>query len=337
VRPYVLMITNMWPHEGNPSYGIFVCRQIESLRALGLHCEVAFVEGYKSKWEYIRWSLRMLRLNFSRSRPLVVHAHGGETALVARWYFRAPVLVSYCGDDLLGTPRADGRITVSSRLRRMVLRIHARLMTRTITKSAEMESVLPATARRRNDVVPNGVNRALFRPRPRADARQELGWDADEHVVLFAADPAVERKRFWLAEAACRMAEQGIEPIRLRVAKGIPPERMPVVLAAADCLLMTSAIEGSPNIVKESLACDLPVISTEVGDVSELLSAVTPSWICPDDPEALGEATAECLLAGLRSDGRERSEWLGDARIAERILGIYAMLAPGVAAAEASS
>jgi glycosyltransferase involved in cell wall biosynthesis len=325
-RPQVLMITNMWPHEGHPGYGIFIARQIESLRTLGVDCDIEFVEGYRARSAYLRAMLKMLRLNFSARRPQLVHAHGGETALVARCYLRGPVITSYCGDDLLGTPRKDGSITLASRLRRAVLRAHARLMTRTITKSAEMERALGAAARRRNTVVPNGVDRGVFRPRPRAEARRELGWGADDRVVLFAADPAVERKRYWLAQAACREAERSVAPIRLEVAWETPPEQMPVLMAASDCLLLTSAIEGSPNVVKEALSCDLPVVSTDVGDVAEVLADVEPSWVCDAEPAQLGEALVACLGTARRSNGWERSSWLDQERIAERILALYSEL-----------
>ncbi len=330
-RPDVLMVTNMWPTEEHPGYGIFVFRQIESLRTRGLDCEVIFIEGHRTRWAYVRESLRMLRRNFSSRRPRLVHAHGGETALVARWYVRGPVVVSYCGDDVLGTPRADGSITPASRVRRALLRAHARLINRTVTKSAEMEGTLHPSARKRNLVVPNGVDRSIFHPRSGEEARRSLGWAAEDRIVLFAADPAVERKRHWLAEAACRDAERELGPVRLEVAWGTLPAEMPMLMAGADCLLLTSAIEGSPNVVKEAMACDLPVISTDVGDVAEILGDIDPSWVCAAEPGSLAGALVECLTVRRRSNGSERSDWLGQERIAERLLDLYAELVPGLA------
>jgi teichuronic acid biosynthesis glycosyltransferase TuaC len=331
------MVTNMWPYDMHPGYGIFVFRQVESLRALGLDCEVIFVEGYRSHWAYVRESLRIVRLNFSSRRPLLVHAHGGETALVARCYVRGHVVVSYCGDDLLGTPRADGSLTRASRVRRTLLRAHARLMARTVTKSTEMERALDRSARERNLVVPNGVDRSIFHPCSREDARRSLGWSAEDRIVLFAADPAVERKRYWLAQAACREASRALGPIRLEVAWGVSPAEMPMLMAGADCLLLTSAIEGSPNVVKEAVACGLPVISTDVGDVAEILSDIDPSWVCVAEPAAIAVALADCLAERRRSNGWERSAWLGQERIAERLLDLYAELVPGLARTKAST
>ena len=334
-HPDVLIVTNMWPHSGRPKYGIFVSRQIESLKSQGLSCRVLFIEGYRTRWEYARAALHIFRLNWSRRRPSIIHGHGGETGLVVRCFVRGPVVVSYCGDDLLGTPRADASMLYAHRLRRIILRQQARLLTATITKSAEMEATLPRSVRGRNTVIPNGVDRSLFRPQPRRDARLELGWPSAERIVLFGSDPAVERKRYWLAEAACRKAERRIGPIRLEVASDVSPERMPRLMVAADCLLLTSVHEGSPNVVKEAVACGLPVVSTDVGDVRQILHAVEPSWVCSPDPADLAAALVECLAERRRSNGWERSAQLGQDQIALRLLQLYQTLAPHVCPTEA--
>ena len=333
-RSRVLVVTNMWPHEENPAYGIFVKRQVESLEALGVLCDVLFIEGFRARREYLRAVLKLCRLNFSPRRPLLVHGHGGETALVVRWYVRGPVVVSYCGDDLLGTPRADGSLTPLSRVRRSLLRLQAHLVTATVTKSAEMETALPERVHRRNSVVPNGVNRDRFKPRSLEEARAALRWAATDRIVLFAADPRVGRKRYWLARDACAEAERTVGPIRLEVAWGTPPDRMPCLMAASDCLLLTSAIEGSPNVVKEAVACGLPVVSTDVGDVREVLANVDPSWVTDDAPAALAAALTECLGTRRRSNGWFQSVWLGENEIAQRLVGLYRQLAPTDAAGD---
>jgi teichuronic acid biosynthesis glycosyltransferase TuaC len=333
-NPDVLIVTNMWPHSRRPNYGIFVSRQIESLKPLGLPCSVLFIEGYRTRWDYARAAFHIFRLNWSKRRPRLIHGHGGETGLVVRWFVRGPVVVSYCGDDLLGTPRADGSMAYAHRVRRVILRQQARLLTATITKSAEMEATLPRSARDRNTVIPNGVDRSLFRPQPRHDARLELGWASTERIVVFASDPAVDRKRYWLAEAACREAQRRIGPIRLVVASDVSPDRMPRLMVAADCLLLTSVHEGSPNVVKEAVACGLPVVSTDVGDVRQMLHAVEPSWVCLPDPADLAAALVECLAERRRSNGWERSTWLGQEQIAVRLLELYRRLAPDVSSTE---
>ena len=171
-----------------------------------------------------------------------------------------------------------------------------------------MERTLPAAVQRRNTVIPNGVDPDRFLPIERGEARRQLGWADDERVALFAADPAVERKRHWLASAACERAARELDGVRLEVAANVPPDRMPVLMSAADCLLMTSVHEGSPNVVKEALMCDLPVVATPVGDVPERLADVDPSWQAEDEI-ALAEALVECLRRAApeqRAECRQR-------------------------------
>jgi teichuronic acid biosynthesis glycosyltransferase TuaC len=316
----VLVLTNCWPHPGEPKYGIFVRRQVDSLAARGFRCDVMFIQGYRSPLAYAVAAARLFALNFTRRpRYRVVHAHVGESMLPAVFYLRGARVVTFHGDDIMGTPLEDATITRGSKVRRAVYRQLSRLMSATMTVSPQMDRELPPASRRTNRVVPCGVNGEVFRPMERAQARRELGWDEDGAVALFGADPAVPRKRYWLAEAACEEARRRGLPITLRVAKDVAPDEMPVVMNAADCLLLTSAIEGSPMVVKEALMCNLPVVATDAGDVREVLEGTAHSKVVEATPEALAEALLECVVAGRRSDGRERAAWVDEARVAAYI------------------
>jgi glycosyltransferase involved in cell wall biosynthesis len=326
----VLVVTNMWPHAENPAYGIFVRRQVESLVSAGLRCDVLFVRGYRSPLAYVAAGARMLAWNVHAPRRWkLVHGHGGEVAFPLRLFVRAPVLVSYCGDDLLGTPRADGSVPPTSRIRRALQRLQTRVLTATITKSREMANALPAAVVRRNLILPNGVDTATFAPVERGEARRQLGWDPGEPVALFAADPQVERKRHWLAIAACEAARDRVPGLRLHVAAGVEPAQMPLLMSAADCLLLTSSIEGSPNVVKEALMCALPVVATRCGDVAELLEGVEPSAVIVGDAAGeIADALVVCLSPPCRSNGRQASARLSQEAIAQRLLDRYRELAP---------
>jgi glycosyltransferase involved in cell wall biosynthesis len=95
------------------------------------------------------------------------------------------------------------------------------------------------------------------------------------------------------------------------------------LLNAADCLILTSSLEGSPNAVKEALMCNLPVISTAVGDVGELLAGVAPSWICAATVDQFASALTECMSDRRRSNGRDVAAALDEGRVARRILKLY--------------
>jgi glycosyltransferase involved in cell wall biosynthesis len=326
----VLVVTNMWPDAGRPVYGIFVRRQVESMRAHGVRCDVLYLRGYLSSLAYPLAALRFLWASVRwRKRYRLVHVHAGEAALAARFYVGPPMLVSYCGDDVLGDPRDDGSVPAIGRARAAVQRAQAALFPATITKSQEMHDRLPARVQRRNIVLPNGVDTALFSPVDRAEARRRLGWDAEERVALFAATkPDIPRKRRKLAEQACAEAASSIGPVRLHVAGLTSPDEMPLLMSAADCLLHTASVEGSPNVVKEALMCNLPVVATPSGDLRNLLDGVVPSYICPPDVAALGAALAVCLGDPVRSNGRAQIETsLSSDAVAGRLLEIYERLA----------
>lgn len=325
----VLVITNMWPDEERPVYGVFVQRQVESLRAAGVKCDVLYLRGYRSLLAYPVAALQLAVGTFRwRGRYRLVHVHAGETSLAARFLLGPPMLVSYCGDDILGDPREDGSIPSGRRARSALVRAASVLFPRTITKSRQMHDRLPHPTRRRNTVIPNGVDTELFKVEPREAARLRIGWASDELVVLFAATrPDSPRKRRALAEASvARSAELLGRSVRLCVAGSVPPSEMPTLMNACDCLLLTSSVEGSPNVIKEALMCNLPVVATAVGDVAELLEGVVPSAVCPADAEVLADALADVLRFGRRSNGRTVAARVDSRVAADRVLEIYCEL-----------
>jgi teichuronic acid biosynthesis glycosyltransferase TuaC len=327
----VLMMTNVWPHPPRPAYGPFVKYTYDAITDHGVPCDVLFVRGYCGWRAYLAGAIAAAVVPLAYpGRYLLVHSHGGETALVARCFWGLPVLASYLGTDLLGSRIGGGRGTrLKCSLRSLVLRWHAALMSATTTKSAEMQAVLARPARSHNTVIPDGVDRERFRPGDRDRACRELGWDPAELHVLFAGRADAVEKRFWLAEQTVALARRELPGVTLRVASGIPPSEMPSLYVAADCLLHTSASEGSSNVIKEALACDLPVIATPCGDTHELLAGVALCRLCRADPAALADALVEILRTRRRSDGRTHTEHLGKEAIAERTLELYRALIAG--------
>jgi len=209
-RADVLVVTNMWPETGRPVYGVNVKRQVDSLVAAGQHLDVLYVRGYVSVLAYPVAAAFFLWTSAGwRHRYRLVHVHSGEAALAARFHLGTPIVVSYCGDDLLGDRRDNGTISPANVLRAKLLRAHSRLFPRTITQSAGMHAVLPQAVQARNRVIPTGVDTAIFHPIPREQARAALGWPPDERVAVFAATkPYSPAKRLSLARKACELAAQ---------------------------------------------------------------------------------------------------------------------------------
>jgi glycosyltransferase involved in cell wall biosynthesis len=144
----------------------------------------------------------------------------------------------------------------------------------------------------------------------RNEARRILGWPQESAVVLFVTVRGHPRKRLDLAkEAVSRIGPCG-RTIDLRVMQRVPHDQVPLWLNASDVLILTSVHEGSANVVKEAMACNLPVVSLDVGDLRERLTDVRSCAIREPDPEALGRALHDILVARARSNGRDHLQSL---------------------------
>jgi teichuronic acid biosynthesis glycosyltransferase TuaC len=112
--------------------------------------------------------------------------------------------------------------------------------------------------------------------------------------------------------------------IQLHELAGIPHEQVPVWLGAADTLVMTSTHGGSPNTIKEALACNLAVVSVDVGDVHERTEGVEGCFLADATPEDVAEKLACALGRTDRIDSRGSVLGLALERVAERLQDVYA-------------
>lgn len=315
----VLMVTLPLPTSAAPNSMSPLLHQINSLRALGIEIGVCEVVGTRK----LKYALAAPGFRAKAPAYDLIHAHFGHCGWLARSQFRRPVVVSFMGSDLLGTPRAGGHVPWLSRLVVRANKRLARLVQGVIVKSEEMARVVASV---QAHVIPNGVDLQLFQPMDPAEARAALGFDPHKRYVLFPGHPLNPRKAFPVAQAAVAIAAQRAgEDIELVTLYPTPPDKVPLVMNACDVELLTSYIEGSPNVVKEAMACNLPVVTVNTGDVAELLAGVEGCRICPRTPEALAEGVLALLAEGERSNGREmlQRKRLDLASVAERIRGVY--------------
>jgi len=300
-----LHVSNMWPAPGMPHFGVFVEAQINSLRRLGITCEVVH-----ARRDYLGLRRRTREALESDAFDLV-HAHFGYTAAVVADVCsrsRTPLLVSYCGGDINGE---EGRI--ARRTRSWIGSVASRLAgfaaASIVVKTAAMIERLPRALRKRTEIIPNGVDLDCFVRTSRDRARARLGWD-DGVIVLFGGRRLDPTKNYGLAEAAVQQLTARGMQAKLIPLEGVPHDQVPVWLSAADVVLLTSLREGSPNIVKEAMACDSPVVAVPVGDVAWLLEGVANSRLCSYDPKSVADGIAKVLTAES-GGGREKIRALG--------------------------
>ncbi|MHB9285885.1 glycosyltransferase [Halobacteriales archaeon Cl-PHB] len=236
----------------------------------------------------------------------VVHANYGLTAPAALAVPGPPVVVSLWGSDVFGR---FGRVS----------QVCARLADAVVVMSPEMAEAVEADSY----VLPHGIDLSRFEPMATGAARAELGWDPDAHQVLFPYSPSREEKDYPRAERVVAAVDDRRDaPVRLQVVTGVAHDRVPIYMNAADAMVLTSTHEGSPNAVREALACNLPVVATDVGDVARRVADASLSTVADTDA-ALADGLERALTSVVAPDGREavRAESLD--RMGQRLRRIY--------------
>jgi glycosyltransferase involved in cell wall biosynthesis len=319
----ILFVTNMWPEQHRAWYGTFIKTQAQSLERIGVAVDVLYARGHARCTAYGSAARMIPRISRNGGYD-VVHAHYGHSGVVGRLQWQHPYVLSYCGNDLLPfhegktpTTRARGllEITAFGQL--------ARLCDATITKSEEMERRLPAAWRARNHVIPNGVDLSSFEALPKAAARARLGWAADQPVVLFVGNPQERRKNYAIAQRTCERLAARIADLQLRVAWRVPHREVALWMSAADALLFPSSCEGSPNVIKEAMAAELPIVATPVGDIEERLRGLPGCSVRPANPAALADGLAAAVRHGRVPEARRAVLELSLENVARRVNAVY--------------
>jgi len=253
---------------------------------------------------------RVLRRSLFNEFDLV-HVHSGIVAPFGMLQPHRPLIISFWGSDIMG-----------NRLRGSVQWVNRRLAnyaSAVIVMSDEMANYLNVDA----DVIPHGIDLDKFEPMNRETAVAEVNWDLDAKHVLFLWDPSYEVKRYPMAKRVVDAVDERLKmDIRLQVVYDVTHSSVPVYLNAADAMLLTSKREGSPNTVKESMACNLPVVAMDVGDVADQLHGIENSFVAPNET-TLVDRLETVLASNARSNGRTHADEFSKRRTAEQIISVY--------------
>jgi glycosyltransferase involved in cell wall biosynthesis len=304
----VLVVTNFVPDAAAPQRGRWVRNQVEEIRRRGVEVEVFdFPPGSR---QYIPATRRLRRL-LARERFDLVHAHYGLPGWCARLAGARPLVVSFHGTDVR-------HWLVGPMSRRLAWRADlVAAVSRALFGPEDGRPGLPPVPG--SAVLPCGPDLGRFRPRPRAQARRELGLDPDGRYLLFPANPARPEKRHDRATELARAC--GAE---LLTGGSIEPERMPLWVNAANAVLVTSDYEGFGLAAIEALACDVPVLSTPVGVAPYALGGVRGALCAPYELESWKAAALPLLDSpDPRVEGTARATTLAAGRMAERTLEAY--------------
>ena len=298
----------------------FVQSQYDSLKAEGLDMVLFPVKG--KGWKGYLKAVFALRKVVKREKPDIIHAHYSTCGFVASlaticMSHKPKILVSILGS--FPTRNAKWR-----RVRWAIQHLWDGALTKSERTRAQLGLNLP--------VIPNGVNLEVFRVELRTESREKVDFEADRRYIIWCSNPERVEKNWPLAEAAVKQLQ--ITNYKLQISL-VPvfnktPQEVCTYMNAADCLLLTSDSEGSPNVIKEAMACNCPIVTTDVGDVRERLANLDGCYVVQSQEsraksQEVAEALEKALEFGERTEGRKRiiEDRLEIKQIAKRIIEWY--------------
>ena len=307
-----------------PIYQAFIDDQmaaIENQHAVSF--DVFLIEG-KGLLGYLK-NVRPLIRVLKENKYDVLHAHYGLTAIICLFAKRnEKLVVSFMGDDLLGSRKTTGRITKTSVFLSFVNTILAkRFYDHSIVKSEQMLKRLGGVY---VSLIPNGVDTSLFIPKDKKKCREKLKLDSNIKLVVFLSNPRRVEKNYPLVEIAVKSC--GISNIHLLSLYDMEQNSLVDYYNAADVLSLGSFHEGSPNVIKEAMACNCPIVSTDVGDVRWVIGETAGCYIARFEPEDFAEKLKKAIEFAqnfVHTSGRSRILGLDldSESIAKKIVKVY--------------
>lgn len=299
----VLIVAN----HNTGSFVPFIIEQVDALKGLGVEVDYYGVHG-KGIRGYLS-NRSTLKSKICEYHPDLIHAHYGLSGLLANLQRKVPVVTTYHGSDI----HSGGQNLLFSR-------ISIWLSAYNIFVSSDLLSQ-SASHRHNQSVIPCGVDTTAIFPMEREEARKLLGWDAEGKYVLFAGAFANEVKNSPLAKAATSL----IPDAQLMEMRGYNREQVNWAMNAANCLLMTSHREGSPQVVKEAMTCGTPIVSVNVGDVKDVTKDIDGCYIAAYDANDIAAKLRQAISFTGKTKGPQRivERGLSNELIAKQILDIY--------------
>ena len=318
---------------GNNKLGHFAPFVEEQARALQQQgCKVVFfgVQG-KGLMGYLR-CLPALKRAIRKHQPDLIHAHYGLSGLLANLQRRVPVVTTYHGSDI-NLPNILRFSKIAMRLSAFNIFVSKR----NVSIALSSNSLIASRLQNRYALLPCGITI----PKPWSEMQTQLVeqltlnqwvqgvWSKDVKHVLFAGafDNAVKDPE--LAKAAMNELEKMGVKAELIELKGYNRDQVNALMYTCHALLMTSKTEGSPQVIKEAMACGCPIVSVDVGDVAERLSEVEGGFVLSTrEPRAIAEALQLALAFEGKTNGREKIIEMGlsNEQVAEQLLRIYEQL-----------
>lgn len=289
----------------------FIIEQAEALKKQGCQAEFFGLQG-KGVKGYLK-NLSSLKKEIKEFKPDVIHAHYGLSGLFANMQRRIPVVTTYHGSDI-----NDKSVLRFSKMAICLSAWNVFVSTKTL------EIVRP---KKKYSLIPCGIDLSDLQLTEKSAARQKMNLSAEKKYVLFAGAFDNKVKNAPLAkEAVSLLCDNNVELLEL---KGYSRDEVTLLMCAADAFLMTSFTEGSPQVVKEALACGCPIVSVDVGDVKERTRGIEGCYVAKTrEPQELAKLLRKAMTFERKTKGRERilADGLDNCQVAAKLTDIYQII-----------
>ncbi len=305
----LLVCSGNAPHFDLQMHQAFIYEQVESLKELDatLEFDYFFITGRGIRG-YLSCFPRFIQ-QLKRGRYHLVHAHFVLSSLLANMQRRVPVITTFHGSDI-----NDSRLRLLSLLASVMSR-------KAIYVSQSLRDKALYAPPKTSVVIPCGVNLALFVPGCKSQSRQQLGLLPDKTYILFSSAFSNPVKNYGLArQAVARLNDPAIEVIEL---KNYTRHQVALLLTAVDLALITSFSEGSSQFLKEALACNCPVVSTDVGDARLVMQGIAGCSVTSHEPQDVAVGIRNALRHQNPVQSRDHVARFDSQLIASQIRYVY--------------
>jgi len=237
--------------------------------------------------------------------PDIIHAHYGLSGLLANLQHKVPVVTTYHGSDI-NNSKSRFFSLIAIKLSKFNIFVSQKLID--IAKPKSKYAYLPC-----------GIDLSLFQPESKLEARKKLSLDVQKKYVLFSGTFSNMVKNYPLA----KQAVETLQAVELLELKGYSRHQVVLLMNAVDVVLMTSFTEGSPQFIKEAMACNCPIVSTDVGDVKDVIGATTGCYITSFDANDVADKLRQALAFNSRTSGRSKVLHFDNKLTAEKIIEVY--------------
>lgn len=293
--------------SGNAGYiSPFVKEQANNLRKSGIEIDYFLIKG--KGWIGYLFNYYAMIEKIKSYRPSIIHAHYGLSGMLAVLQRRIPVVITFHGSDINSNGFEKGLSLLAIKLSRYNIFVSKKL--------AETAGV-----QKKYSIISCGVDMNYAVMLDKIFCREKLGLDLYSKCILFSSSFDIPVKNYRLA----KQVVDNFENVKLIELKDYTREKVNLLMNACDMLLVTSFNEGGPLVVKEALACGCPVVSTNVGDVKEVLGNIEGCFVTGFSIDEIREKIQLVLNSGKRVESRDRIYELGlDAEsVGAKIIDIY--------------